>query len=47
MDIICVIFNPILLRQVWRIGVMGNNANLKTVNMVLDTFKLGLQESVM
>jgi len=29
--------------KVWRIGVMGNNANLKTVNMVLDTFKLGLQ----
>jgi len=29
--------------KVWRIGVMGNNASLKTVNMVLDTFKLGLQ----
>jgi len=29
--------------KVWRIGVMGNNANLKTVNMVLDTFKKALQ----
>jgi len=29
--------------KVWRIGVMGNNASLKTVNKVLDSFKEGLR----
>jgi len=28
--------------KVWRIGVMGNNASIKTVNVVLDTFREAL-----
>jgi alanine-glyoxylate transaminase/serine-glyoxylate transaminase/serine-pyruvate transaminase len=28
--------------KVWRIGVMGNNANIKTISKVLDTFKEAL-----
>ncbi|XP_023330492.1 serine--pyruvate aminotransferase, mitochondrial [Eurytemora carolleeae] len=29
--------------KVWRIGVMGNNANIKTINKVLDTLKEALE----
>lgn len=29
--------------KVWRIGVMGNNADIKTVNKVLDCFKMALK----
>ena len=29
--------------KVWRIGVMGNNANIKTVSKVLDALKEALK----
>ena len=29
--------------KVWRIGVMGNNADVKTVSRVLDAFKEALE----